>query len=46
MQDYNPGNTMTIQLYDLAGADENLRFSPYLLDYFEGMARKAPAREI
>ena len=37
---------MTIQLYDLAGADENSRFSQYLLDYFEGMAGKAPAREI
>ena len=37
---------MTIQLYDLAGADENLRFSPYLLDYFDALASKAPAREI
>ena len=37
---------MTIQLHDLAGADENLRFRPYLLDYFDGMAGKAPAREI
>ena len=35
---------MAITLYDLAGADENRRFSPYLLAHEDGTRAQRPRR--